>query len=638
LRLENLREEDIVRPLTTTMTNHDAGIDEEVQRFVRSARAGGVPMDADVRHAFEGSVAESLDAVRLHRGADVDRITDAIGVDAFASAADVFVHGRAHLADGTVPAWLLAHELAHGGQQATRGDRVPADSSAEALESAADLIADQFVGGGRPAFAAAVRSPSLDGHIVLQGHASWEHRLLGETWTSDIYKMIPASASPERMTLLKALQAYLGMWQTNPLSVTAEMVLARYPYMRTYTLQPSNVLVTYGELTTLPDYFADAEAMSTQPQDIFLKVIQAVRQEGYNKISRLIDPTSKPVKFENAVAINTGWDFIDLLIETMALDKLTWDLGPDHTDHYTALVGRNACHFAPYAWYRWRDAFFAAQDYAGRAYAATEPGQKTTLTNLAWMSQGYAEHFLQDSFAAGHLVNKTLVMQWFVEWAATNISWHIADWDNIVTMVEGKQPYIAAPDLYNWTNPGVVRDPQTVTQGGTLQDRIAMSGVIADGGNPIEQSYQNFWMFLHGTVGQSASGVLHDHFNKTSLTVASEQHPTPYQVYGDDTMLKGDGAWIGSEASMYSQTSINDLLTTGTTQWTVDRLFTYFPTSVAPLAGGSPLPIETWQNSAEIRSLAQSLFPGVHWRWLTGKPRIGYISQDLKSQVALTPA
>jgi hypothetical protein len=272
-------------------------------------------------------------------------------------------------------------------------------------------------------------------------------------------------------------------------------------------------------------------------------------------------------------------------------------------------------------------------------FAATDPGQKATFTNLAWMSQGYSEHFLQDSFAAGHLVNKTLVMQWFIEWAATNVKhWPIADWDNVKTMVEGRQPYISAPELYDWANPGLVRDPQTMTQGLSLQDRIVMSGVIADGTDPIEQAYQDFLMFLNGTVGQSASGVLHDYFNKASLTVASVERAKPYRIFGDDTMLQGDGAWIGSEAAKYSQESITDVLTTGTTKWTLDRLFTYFPTSVAPLAGGTPLPIDVWQNSAEIRSLAQSLFPDVHWRLLSARPRIRYISTDLASKVEVTSA
>jgi hypothetical protein len=248
------------------------------------------------------------------------------------------------------------------------------------------------------------------------------------------------------------------------------------------------------------------------------------------------------------------------------------------------------------------------------------------------MSQGYSEHFLQDSFAAGHLVNKTLIMQWFVEWAGKNILWPIADWDHISKMVEGRQPYIGGPGLYDWTDPGPVRDPQTMTQGKTLRDRIMMSGVIADGPDPVERSYESFLMLLNGTVGQSASGVLHDHFNQVSLTVASAARPTPYRIFGDDTMLKADGAWIASEVAKSSQDSIAELLTSGSTTWTADRIYSYFPTSVAPLSGGAPLPIETWQNSAEIRGLAKSLFPDVHWRLLSAKPRIGYISTDLRDK------
>ena len=34
----------------------------------------------------------------------------------------------------------------------------------------------------------------------------------------------------------------------------------------------------------------------------------------------------------------------------------------------------------------------------------------------AWLQNGYGDHSLQDSFAAGHLINKTLVMQWFVDY------------------------------------------------------------------------------------------------------------------------------------------------------------------------------------------------------------------------------
>ena len=47
------------------------------------------------------------------------------------------------------------------------------------------------------------------------------------------------------------------------------------------------------------------------------------------------------------------------------------------------------------------------------------------------MAQGYADHFVQDSFAPGHLANKTLVMQWFVEWAEDSLFFQVKDWDDV---------------------------------------------------------------------------------------------------------------------------------------------------------------------------------------------------------------
>ncbi len=32
------------------------------------------------------------------------------------------------------------------------------------------------------------------------------------------------------------------------------------------------------------------------------------------------------------------------------------------------------------------------------------------------MQNGFGDHFLQDSYAAGHLINKTQIMMWFVNW------------------------------------------------------------------------------------------------------------------------------------------------------------------------------------------------------------------------------
>jgi hypothetical protein len=114
------------------------------------------------------------------------------------------------------------------------------------------------------------------------------------------------------------------------------------------TLAKSQLVFTYGELNTLPDYMANPTVLDEQPRAILLPILQAVRQEGYNRINAMLGQTW-PTNFKDAVAINTGWSFIDLLIETKAIDKLTWNIGPNHTNHYLGLVACNACHFAPFS-------------------------------------------------------------------------------------------------------------------------------------------------------------------------------------------------------------------------------------------------------------------------------------------------
>ena len=105
------------------------------------------------------------------------------------------------------------------------------------------------------------------------------------------------------------------------------------------------------------------------------------------------------------------------------MDTATAGLGPDR---YFGMVERNACHFAPYSWHRW--ARFHEEATRRRArllhrgktekapLSAVDTAPGGARCGRPWLNNGYGDHFLQDSFAAGHLINKTLVMQWFVDY------------------------------------------------------------------------------------------------------------------------------------------------------------------------------------------------------------------------------
>jgi len=104
----------------------------------------------------------------------------------------------------------------------------------------------------------------------------------------------------------------------------------------------------------------------------------------------------------------------------------------------SAALARNACHFAPETWKTWRRYHEQARDLAERAYrlrqraedarsgegSSTAPmpedaaTQADELANQALLYSGFGDHFLQDAYASGHLIDKTAIMRWFVEWMA----------------------------------------------------------------------------------------------------------------------------------------------------------------------------------------------------------------------------
>ncbi|MCI0438688.1 MAG: hypothetical protein L0177_06100 [Chloroflexi bacterium] len=124
---------------------------------------------------------------------------------------------------------------------------------------------------------------------------------------------------------------------------------------------------------------------------------------------------------------------------------------------YTAGLARNACHFAPESWHAWADAHRDAIKLAKEAYearqsaevdqeriklllefglspeseevqriqeeAAKSLAESEQKSNEAYLANGFGDHFLQDSYAAGHLINKTQIMQWYVEYIDKAKTW-----------------------------------------------------------------------------------------------------------------------------------------------------------------------------------------------------------------------
>ncbi|OAI41043.1 hypothetical protein AYO38_04795 [bacterium SCGC AG-212-C10] len=618
----------------------------EVLRRLRRPSESGSPLEPAVRTLLEDRLHADLDAVRIHADAAAGSLASALDADAFATGADIYFRRDAYNTGTDRGMRLLAHEVAHTLQQATLVDATGAppirvSRPGDAHERAADLAADLVLSRGnvrRRGQRLTARRTALSEPLFVQRHASWEHRLLGDAIPGSLDDI--AAGRPDRTNLLTILRAYLSMWKYKPEDVTEKQIHAHYPTIQTTVLRGSGQLVTFGEINTLPDYLANPDEIDRLPASIMLPILQAVRQEGYYNANRLLGIDETFVKFEGAIATHLSNGTINDIWESIWLDNLTYQLPPSGaragTNSYSGLLARNACHFAPYSWYRWGQSYDAAMRFAVQYHRTHNPNDEYHAN----LHLGYADHFLQDSFAAGHLINKTLVMQWFVEWAANMPLEKVPGWEQLKDMTATRQPGLAARGLYNMDNPGGVRDPQTTEEQATRAQRRAMSGVRADGSTFEQAAYQNYLSFLDSSVVQASPLALHDDLNKLGVWVASVDQAQPYQLFGDGTMLNGGtGVGIACETSHMSQQSIQDVMTNGASKITKQKIQSRFPT-LARLPGESDLlPIQTWND--RLKGRANGVFAGVHDIIIGSlKPNMGRMSVDLGAtyRIKLTTA
>ena len=594
----------------------------------------GHALPASVRTMLERGLSADLGAVRVHHGPAADRLARGLSADAFTCGAHVYFRRGAYRPDTRDGLRLLAHELAHVVQQAgePRGQEpIVVARRDDPREEEADRWADRVLAGRPAARHRWTRVPPGRSRLV-QRHLSFEHRFLGDIATSDVRAVWGSPA--ERTRVLSGQLRLLELWQRRPDTVTRAQVLEKCPWLNLVEVGPGRLLVTYGELNALPDYVSDASAIDTVDSGILIQILQSIRQEGYNRLSKILTGTNPRHDFDQAVSRSLPTDLAESLVESALLDELTSGLGAKGTAHYSGILARNACHFAPYTWYRWQTSHLIARDYA-RRYAQTKDDE---VRRQAWVYHGYADHFLQDSFAAGHLINKTLIMQWFLEWAdkSDHDGYRSVDWDVVREMTRAKQPGLVDRGLYDnpWFAGKYSNDPQTVQEEATPLRRISGSGVAASGATSKAEAYQKYLTFLTGTITQLASATVHDHFNASSLWVAAKASTQPYQIWGDDTLLSAasgaNGAAATSEAATLSRQALNEILATGQTSITTEQIFNRFPTR-AGSAANALTSLEDWAFGQ--KSLCQdTLFPGIsHAKVVavrTATPRLGIVSRD----------
>jgi hypothetical protein len=589
-----------------------------------------------------------FDSIRVHctdsAGAGTDLACRALGARAFTVGPDIYFAAgefRPGTRDGL---WLLAHEVAHVVQQSAGLVRAPGPRTASPLtaspltvtpagtaeERAADAAADALLA-GRPTvfsgtFSNALPRAGAGRPPVLQRYMGWEHAMLGDLDPAQVQAAASGDAGP--VAGYRDLLAELGR---APRQASEARLRAAHPGLDPVRLPGSGLVVTLGELNVLPDYLGRPEDIESAPLTFLGPLIQSMRSWSIAELARPAGlrgtRSPLPAALPRLLPGSLRYPLLGPLAETAeiaAVSRLGRRNGFAPAKRYSAVLARNAGHFAPFSWYRWHDFHLAARELIARSAAETGT-EREALRQRARTWAGYADHFLQDSFAAGHLINKTLVIQWYIEWlAASGVSY--PGRDVLDTLTVARQPLLHGPGHYDRAAarrggrggpgggaggvpggvPGPPRDAQDVADAGTLEERIAASGVTGDSDAERRAAYAAYLVMLGSGTVQLAVKVAHEYLNAHSLIVSSGRFGPRLRLNGDHTLLAGPaGALRAAEAAAASRRAIAELLRDGETAVDSWDIFDRFPDHVEQ--GGRMVSLPQWHREG-LRDLCFELF------------------------------
>ena len=442
---------------------------------------------------------------------------------------------------------------------------------------------------------------------------AWEHALLGDLDPA----LMRASADGDHRPIAR-YRALLGELGRAPRQVDEARLRASYPGLDLVRLPGSGLVVTLGELNVLPDYLGRPEEIEAAPLAFIGPLIQSMRSWNIAELGRPAGqrdtrrlPAWSPPRL---LPGSLPYPLLGPLAETAeiaAISKLGRQHGFAPAKRYSAVLARNAGHFAPFSWYRWLNFHLAARSLIARAAAETG-AERERLRLQARIWAGYADHFLQDSFAAGHLINKTLLVQWYIEWlAASGVSYPGRDVLDALTVA--RQPLLHGPGQYDraaaraiGAMPEPTRDAQDVADAGTLEERVAASGVAGDSDAERRAAYAAYLAMLGSGTVQLAVKVAHEYLNAHSLVVSAGSCGPHFRLNGDHTLLAGPaGALRAAEAAAASRRAIAELLRDGSTSVDSWDIFDRFPDHVEQ--DGRLVSLPQWHREG-LRELCFELF------------------------------
>ena len=631
----------------------------------RIQSSGGAPLPDVVRSPMEQAFGADFSGVRVHTDSDV---APRIGASAFTAGNDIHFAPGQFRPDDRVGQRLLAHELTHVVQQGSAGLAVHED---------------------------------VHRHFgsCIQRHASKEHYLLGSMTPDKLRSIADGKAAAE-----KADTGFLSLFTTKPakpeevaegLTAVREQLVGLENWRKvagpgdpdpaalqlgdtTYhhewggqlvsiPCRDGSVVCTVGDLNALPDFFGSIDDLKLIDRSIVFKTLQVIRRESYMYLKGLeAQLQGKKYSYDakkegfsglagNKISIagigpKATDDLGDLWETESMLKGGKGETGLDDSIGASATLGRNACHFPPESWLRWREHHNKARTLIA---SATDSDSLDRLANEAIATNAFGEHYLQDSFAAGHLINKGFVMAVALEYLLTGglDPAQIAEIQRATAHTEAYAlPGDAQAKVDAAKTGGAVtnslddptlkaRDPQSALESardlgkhGASRRAGKLEEVGASGIDPSMVSFEQFRGFLNDLWLQKITNTLHDKYCVNGLTVASPDNPTLFKIYGDSNMMRsGAGAEYTAATSLMSRSAINALVenkrdelagnhTPPRQVYSVEQIVARFPNRVVD-DDGTVMDLATWATGAPMRKKIKSLVAAFTGDFVTGMLR-----------------
>ena len=462
------------------------------------------------------------------------------------------------------------------------------------------------------------------------------------------------------------------------------------------------VPATVGDMNALPDFYGSIEDVRQLDEKVLRATFQVIRRETFVGLQALQARlagrayTGKEAEFERTQKGQGTWkgaESVDVNLRSGGLLGLGDVTNIDKTDEltrgrttggqgagrgasYSSALARNACHFPPESWLRWKE-------YHERARVAIDGATSADIDekiNEGLVLSSFGEHYLQDSFASGHLINKGFIMAYCLTKTsdATN-AWRGMGTPQIGEMLRStahKEAY-EAPKLaktaiesqkvadVEWAKDDVAsafepqmeainkerelnqlkaRDPQSAKD---RSRREGISEVEAAGLDPNLITMEQYRKWLVDAWYQKITNTLHDKFCVEGLEVGSPDQPDLFKIFGDNNMLRSaEGAKYTAVTSRMSINDINNLGNWKRRQLRAHRggvgaalgpkpdatlqIISRFPDRVK--VGGKTHDLVDWATGAAARKLADDACDEVKNNFVQGISVGRVLSEDLVHQ------